>query len=273
LGKNIDGLFGFANFGNTPFKIDYLNSKIVLNPKINDSYREVAIKVDDDLMYFPVELILKNGTTIKGDFVIDTGAGESMLTSEFANNKDVLSNKISNYKNNGGIGGIHLGFSFFVSQLKIDKFKVTESKMHVSKDSIGALSKNEKCIGIIGNNILSQFDIIYHPTQNKIYIKSNQSFNTSTDDLYKPFILIEPEDNNKGWIVGGIYEESDAYKQGLRHQDEIVEINNKSVKKIDRERFMRKLRPNQKLKLKIKRKNENFEIDTYLNVFLKKTDK
>lgn len=273
FGKDVDGVIGILNFGNTPFKIDYSNQKISLNPKVDNSYQEITVKFDSNFIYLPMKLVLHNGATISGDFIIDTGSNKTVLTSEFANNKDFLNTKKVDYKNNGGIGGLHIGFSMFASEANLGKFHLIAPQIDVSFDTIGALSKNEKYIGIIGNDILKQFDIIYHPTQNKIWIRPNKNFNNPSDDLYKSFFPVEKQNPNKGWIVGSIYEDSDAYKQGLRHQDEIVEINNKSVKKIDREKFMRKLQPNQKLKLKIKRKNEYFEIDTYLNVFLKKTDK
>lgn len=273
LGRDIDGVVGIVNLGNSPFKIDYSNQKISLNPKVDDSYQEFTVKFDGNFIYLPMKLVLHNGATISGDFIIDTGSDKTVLTSEFANNKDILSTKKVNYKNNGGIGGLHTAFSMFASEAYLGEFHLIARQIDVSFDTIGALSKNEKYLGIIGNNILKQFDIIYHPTQNKIWIRPNKNFNNPSDDLYKCFFPVEKTDPNKGWIVGSMYEECDAYKQGLRHQDEIVEINNKSIKKIDRERFMRNLKPNQKLKLKIKRKNEYFEIDTYLNIFLKKTDK
>ena len=272
LGSNIDGLLGLNSFRNIAFKIDYINKKIILNPKLDSTYQEVTIKFENNCMYLPMKVTMINGASINGDFVIDTGAGESSLTGEFANNKDIVDNKIVTFKGNGGIGGVHLGFSFFISKLQIGDFKLMDRKLRVSKDSIGALSKNDNYIGIIGNDVLDDFDIIYHPSQNKIWIRPNKNFNKSTEDLYKSFILIKTNDKNKGWIVGGIYEESDAYLKGLRHKDEIVEINNKSVKKMNLEKFEQHLKPNQKLKLKVKRGNDYFEIDTYLNVFLKKNE-
>ncbi|WP_139423645.1 aspartyl protease family protein [Chryseobacterium mulctrae] len=272
LGKNIDGIVGFSNFGTTPFEVNYITQKIILNPTINDSYQEVAIKFDGYFMYLPMELTLNDNTTIKGDFLIDTGSKETVLTSELANNKDILNSKKVTYRNNGGVSGLHMGYSLFASEVKFDKFKLTDHQIDVSNDSIGALSKNENYIGIIGNDMLDNFDIIYHPTQYKIWVKPNENFNKPTDDLYKSFILIEIENVDKGWSVGSIYEESDAYKKGLRHNDEILEINKKSVKKLNIEKFEKKLKPNQKLKLKVKRQNEYFEIDTYLNIFLKRDE-
>ncbi|WP_102978742.1 PDZ domain-containing protein [Chryseobacterium scophthalmum] len=273
LGKNIDGIVGFGNFGNTPFEIDYVNQKISLNPQINDSYQEVSIKFDGSFMYIPMELILHNGNNIQGDFLIDTGSNKTVLTSEFAKNKDIIYNKKVTYKNSGGIGGLHTGCSFFTPKLKMNKFTLNERQIDVSNDSAGALSKNKNYIGIIGNDILDRFDIIYHPTQNKIWMRPNKNFSKPSDDLYKSFILIETGNINKGWIVGSIYEKnSDAYQKGLRHEDEIIEINNKSVKKLSLENFNRQLKANQKLKLKVKRGEVYFEIDTYLNIFLKKND-
>lgn len=272
FGKNIDGVVGFANFDNIPFEVNYIAQKIIINAEVNNSYQEIRIKFDGNYMYLPMELILNNETTIKGDFIIDTGSYKTILTSEFSDNKDILNSKKVTYRNNGGVSGLHMGYSLFASKVKIDKFKFIDHQIDVSNDSIGALSKNKNYIGIIGNDLLDDFDIIYHPTQYKIWVRPNKNFNKPSDDLYKSFILIETEDKNKGWLVGSIYEESDAYKKGLRHKDEIVEVNNKSIEKLNIENFALKLKPNQKLKLKTKRGNNYFEIDTYLNVFLKKND-
>lgn len=270
LGNDIDGIVGSLNFGNTPFEVNHKKHKIIINPNITTNYQEVDIKFDGYYMYLPIELKLNNQSTIQGNFIIDTGASSTTLTSEFANIKDIHNSEKATYRSNGGVSGIHIGYSLFASDLKINKFKLTDKLLHVSKDSIGALSKNNNYIGIIGNDILNDFDIIYHPTHYKIWMKPNKNLKVPSKNSFKSFILIETDDVNKGWIVGSIYEENnDAYKKGLRHQDEIVEINDKSIKKINLEDFTRKLKPNQKLKLKVKRQNNYFEINIYLNPFLK----
>lgn len=271
LGKNIDGIVGFANFGNMPFKIDYISQKIILNPQVNNSYQEVAIKFDGNFMYIPMEFMLSHGTTIRGEFLVDTGSKETALTSEFESNKYILNGKKATYRKNE-LGGLDTGHSLFVANVKIDKFKLTDQQIDVSDDRIGPLSKNEKYIGIIGNDMLDNFDIIYHPARYKIWIRPNKNFNNTSEELYKPFILIETNDKDKSWRVGGIYEESDVYKKGLRNRDEFIEVNNISVKKLNIDKFDQKLKPNQKLKLKVKRGNDYIEIETYLNVFLKKND-
>ena len=270
LGKNVDGIVGFVNFENKPFKIDYISQKIILNPNVNDSYQEVSIKFDGNFIYLPIELTTNNGASIKGDFLIDTGSYKTILTSEFSDNEAILDSKKVAYRDNGGVSGTHLGYSLFASNVKIDKFKLVDNQIDVSNDSIGALSKNKNYIGIIGNDMLENFDIIYHPSQSKIWMKPNRNFKKATDYLYKSFILIESNDKNKGWLVGSIYEESDAYKKGLRHKDEVLEINNISVKKLNLEKFDKKLKPNQKIKLKVKRGEANIEINTNLNIFLNK---
>ncbi|MCW3170071.1 aspartyl protease family protein [Chryseobacterium sp. 09-1422] len=272
FGRNIDGIVGFVNFGNIPFEINYIKQKIILNPEIKDNYQAIPVKYDGNYMYLPMELVLNNGTVKKGDFIIDTGSFKTILTSEFAKNEDIINSKKVTYINNGGVSGLHMGYSMFASEIKIDKFKLVNHQIDVSNDSIGALSKNKNYIGIVGNDLLDHFDIIYHPTQQKIWVRPNKNINKPSDDLYKAFVLIETNDNDKQWLVGSIYEESDAYKRGVKHRDEIVAINNVSVKKLNLEKFDRQLTPNEKLKLKVKRGDQYFEIDTYLNVFLRKNE-
>ena len=272
FGRNIDGIVGFVNFGNIPFEINYIKQKIILNPEIKDNYQAIPVKYGGNYMYLPMQLVLNYGTVKKGDFIIDTGSLKTILTSEFAKNEDIINSKKVTYINNSGVSGLHMGYSMFASEIKIGKFKLVNHQIDVSNDSIGALSKNKNYIGIIGNDLLDHFDIIYHPTQQKIWVRPNKNINKPSDDLYKTFVLIETNDNDKQWLVGSIYEESDACKRGVKHRDEIVAINNVSVKKLNLEKFDRQLTPNEKLKLKVKRGDQYFEIDTYLNVFLRKNE-
>src|SRR5690554_2687871 len=271
FGEKIDGIVGFHNFRNVPFKVDYVAQKITLNPEVEDNYEEIAIEFDGYRMYLPIELRFSNGNTIKGNFLIDTGSSSTALTSEFINNNGVINSKKATYINNGGIGGVSQGYTFFVPELRIGKHKLTNRLIDISIDTLGGLSKDESYIGLVGNDILNDFDIVYYPSKNKIWVVPNRMFEKPTDDLFYGFSMLDSE-NAKGWFVGSIYEECDAYKQGLRHRDEIIEINNKPVQKLNREKFVKKLKPNQKLKLKVKRENEYFEINTHLNVFLKKDD-
>lgn len=270
-GEKIDGIVGFHNFRKLPFKVDYVNQKITFNPK-TEGYQEIAINFDGYQMFLPMKIYFSNNDTITGNFLIDTGASDITLTSEFINNKGVVNTKKATYKNSGGTGGLSEGYTFFVPNIKIDKFSLSNRLIDIAIDTLGALSKDENYIGIIGNNALNDFDIIYHPSEYKIWVKANKNFNESTEDLFYGFAMIEGDNLTKGWLIGAIYEESDAYKQGLRYNDEIVEINNKSVNKLNRENFIAKLKPNQKLKLKVKRANKYLEINTHLNVFLKKND-
>lgn len=268
-GEKIDGIVGFHNFRKLPFKVDYVNQKITFNPK-TEGYQEIAINFDGYQMFLPMKIYFSNNDTITGNFLIDTGASDITLTSEFINNKGVVNTNKATYKNSGGTGGLSEGYTFFVPNIKIDKFSLSNRLIDIAIDTLGALSKDENYIGIIGNNALNDFDIIYHPSEYKIWVKPNKKFNESTDDLFYGFSMIQSDDISKSWLVGAIYEESDAFKQGLRYNDEIVAINDKSVHKLNRENFIAKLKPNQKLKLKVKRANEYLDIDTYLNVFLMK---
>lgn len=268
--KNMDGIVGFHNFRGKPFKVDYVNKKITINPKIEDDYQEVFIEFDGYRMFLPLEIFFSNGHKVQGNFIIDTGSKNTTLTSQFIDNKNIKTLKIVNYESAGGIGGESDGSMFFVPQIKIDKYNLSDRLIDIAKDTLGALSTDEKYIGIVGNDILDDFDIIYHPTKHKIWMKPNKMFEDLTEDLFKGFSLVDTRNANEGWFVKEIYKESNAYKQGLRYNDEIVEINNKSVHKLNREKFISKLKPNQKLRIKVKHGNNYTEINTYLNVFLKK---
>ncbi|HUH26256.1 MAG TPA: hypothetical protein VLY87_06485 [Flavobacterium sp.] len=170
LGKNIDGIVGFHNFRGIPFKIDYIKQKISLSPSTL-GYEEIKIGFDGFSMFLPMEIELSNKTIITGNFIIDTGSSSTVLTSEFIDHKEIIGSLKTTYINNGGIGGLSQGHSLFIPNINIDKFNLNDKLIDVVSDTLGALSKNENYIGLIGNDILDDFDIIYHPSEYKIWIK------------------------------------------------------------------------------------------------------
>src|SRR5690554_3672391 len=176
FGEKIDGIVGFHNFRNVPFKVDYVAQKITLNPEVEDNYEEIAIEFDGYRMYLPIELRFSNGNTIKGNFLIDTGASGTVLTRELLSIDGFTENQKAAYINNGGIGGVSQGYTFFVPELRIGKHKLTNRLIDISIDTLGGLSKDESYIGIVCNDVLNYFDIVYYSSKNKILLFQNLLF-------------------------------------------------------------------------------------------------
>jgi C-terminal processing protease CtpA/Prc len=125
---------------------------------------------------------------------------------------------------------------------------------------------NTDFMGIIGNDILDDFHIIFDQKKEKIWIKRNKNFNKNKKKLFRGISFL---DNGEKWVVAGIVEDTEAYKNGVRMNDQILKINNISVEQINLDKFVDKLKANDVLNLKIKRDDEERDIKFKLNVFLK----
>lgn len=267
FGKNIDGIIGIKSFENKNHKLDYISEKLVFLDTFV-GYDKIEAEFVDNRIYVPLKINLMNGEKIEGKFMLDTGSGNTVLNSD-----NYKINGIYNYKNkakyfySGGVGGESKGVSLFVKDIMIGNFNVKNMIVDISTDSAGALS-DKSYKGLLGNNLLDDFDVIFNFERKSMWIKPNKKFNKNKKKTFYGFSVIDRTDINKAWIVTSVYEDSNAYVEGLRINDIITHIGNKSVEEIDKSDFFKHLRPNQNLSLKVTRKNAVVNIAFRLNVFL-----
>lgn len=263
--KSLDGAFGFELFKKQPYMIDYLSEKIVFTNSVKD-YEPINVKFEDNRFLLPLKIKLKNGNQIEGKFLIDTGSNRTIICSHaFMTDGIYNSTNLKKFYSMGGINGFSEGYYLSVSSVDIGKFKIEKINMSISTDSLGAFAATDY-MGIIGNDLLDDFNIIINHQEQKVWLKPNKKFNKNPKKLFHGVTFF---DGRKKWIVGRIVENSDAFKQGLRLNDEVVEINGVTVDNIDIDKFVSVLRPNDVLKLKIRRNLQEKTIKFKLNVFKK----
>ena len=182
------------------------------------------------------------------------------------------SNKIkidygSEFEAIGGVGGKTKGRTIFIDELKFGNLSIYKYPVDISSDKNGALSKNNYD-GILGNDILDDFDLIIDIKKSKLFLKPNKKINKHKKFFYKSFSFIDNSKIDKSWLVSYIYLNTDAYKKGLRLNDKITAINNISVEKLDRIKYYKGLKLNQELELTIIRDDNSMKINIILNKFL-----
>ena len=261
LGQKTDGILGVNSFKDRPHKIDFINKKIsfIKNTK---NYDSINLIFDGDKIYIPVTYTI-NKEEYMGKFILDLGSSVTVLNSS---NK-ISTNNLGDFESIGGIGGKTSGETIFINQFNLGKQSLYSFPIDVSNDTNGALSSSNHQ-GLIGNDVLDDFDIIIDLKKSKLYIKPNKKNNKHKKEFYKSFSFIENNDIVKNWSVSYIYLNTDAYKQGLRLYDKIISIDNVQIEKLDRLKFYRGLKLNQKLELSIIREGKLLKISFILNKFL-----
>ena len=263
LSKKADGIFGIGAFGAKKFMIDYVSQKIIFTDFVK-GYDTINIQFKKHDIYIPLTVTLKTGKKIQGQFIIDTGSDKTILNSHLFKTDGVY-NEIDKKKfySIGGLGGNSDGYILPVSSVDLGKFRLKKINLLVSTDSLGALADMDY-MGIIGNDLLEDFYVLFDFQNEKLLIKPNKNFNNNSTKLFLDVSFLETREK---WIVREILENSEAYQQGIRINDEIIKINGVSVKNINFDNFVNSLKLNDKLILKIKRDNEIKEINFRLNTF------
>lgn len=264
-GREIDGIFGIETFAQRPYMIDYTFQKIIFTDSVK-GFEEIKAKFEDNKIFLSLDIKLKNNNAIKGDFLLDTGSDQTILNNHLFQTDGIynVENK-KKFFSKGGIGGESNGYFLPVASVYVGKFKLKNFITTISKDTLGMLA-SPNYMGIIGNDILDDFHIIFDHQKEKMWIKPNKNFNKNIRKLFKSVSI---QDTGEKWVVAGIVEDSDAFRQGIRMNDQILEISNISVEQIDLDKFVKKLKAKDILKLKLKRDGEEKEIKFELNVFLK----
>lgn len=263
LGKNIDGIAGVESFDKKPHKINYISKHISQVKKIK-GFEKIIIEYDDYRIFVPISIQINDSTKVVGKFLLDLGSNTTTLVK---NSMNINSVKKINYISRGGAGGESSGNTFYAEKLSIGKFIIKHFPIDMSKDTLGAMASN-LYLGKIGNDLLDDFDVILDLPNKNLFLRPNKNFNKNPSFLFKGFSFIDRTDINQGWRVATIYEESDAYKSGLRINDQITSINDKSVYSMDKVKILQKLEPNQQLKIQILRDNEILFFNFILNTFL-----
>ncbi len=240
-GDFIDGLFGLHYLQDDILKINYYNNYIARYPdiskiitKVEDSeYSKLDLQQIAHLYCVPLSFKVNDTLTIKGDFVIDVGVPITTITSVAAkkyNFSETISEKIEYFTKYGGVGGESAGYDFIAKSVKIGNYTLDKINMSYSLDEGGFLAQDDY-IGILGNNILEKFDLIFDFEQNAFYVKPNQSFYEEFKFDKLGFTYVDRTKTKGGWIVTGLSKGSEAAEK-LQIDDKIIAINKRPVKNI-----------------------------------------
>lgn len=237
-GDDIDGLISWDFFNHRALEINYENEYIRILNKIDlpdiSEYSVIPMKFLKYHFFIPLTVKVNDSIIIKGDFLIDTGSPGSILTSPVAKKNNLvknINNKVLYYSNHGGLGEESSGFDFIADFVQISDFHFGDVTMSYSLDYSGMLA-NEEYAGIIGNNILERFDLIFDFINDKLYIRPNKKYSEPFDIDMLGFSYIDRVRTMGCWVVTSLYKNCSAEKNGLKNNDRIVSVNGKPVENI-----------------------------------------
>lgn len=229
IGSPIAGLIGGGFFKNLIFHVDYKRTELTLiNPATfqpPQEYISLPITVKTNKPYINAEASLLNGTTVQVDLLLDTGAGVPLLLHNNSHPSLKLPEQFIRGKLGMGLGGFLEGYIGRIRQLNLGNIEfpmVLTSFQDIEESWLE--DKDRYRNGIVGNQLLSRFNVIFDYIRGQLYLKPYRIRQKPfTMDRSGLTIMAYGFELNE-YVVKDVLEKSPADKAGIREGDIILKI-------------------------------------------------
>ncbi|MEQ8688636.1 MAG: aspartyl protease family protein [Imperialibacter sp.] len=235
IGRKIDGIIGYDVLSNYVVTIDYGKMKFSVIDPSSYAYSGAGLafdlKMNTYVPYVSGTAVLANGESLTGDFFLDTGAKAAIdFNGPFVNSNKLVSKMPRNYSYL--VSGISkeetTHYRGRIKEFQFGTYSFKEVPVGLSQATSG-LQSNAKVAGIIGNEILMQFNITFDYSRKKIYLEPNARYGESIADDASGFDLQYSSDMSK-LLIHRVHDGSPAGAAGIKVDDELVKIDGKTVK-------------------------------------------
>lgn len=264
MGEHIHGIMGASIFRNYVVKINYNQQVITLyNPATfkapTRKYTRHEIQLERNKPYINSQIKLSGDTSIQTKLLLDTGAGLSLLLYANSHTGLVLPEHILKANIGSGLGGFLEGYVGRVTDFEFCGYPfrhLITNFQDVSDIQDSTTYSNKQ--GIIGNDLLSRFNLILDFPGEVLYVQPNRHFKTNYNYDRSGLSLIATGTNLNKMIVSYVLKNSPGDETGILEGDEIVSINGNPTAILRLNGCLDKLqgKPGKKMRLRIKRNGE-----------------
>lgn len=255
-GHKINGIIGYDLLKHFIVKIDYNRHLLTLyNPRFYRKklrrYLHFPIEIIAGKPYIRTDIIAPDGMRKELKLMLDTGASLSLWLMD--NNKIHIpkpEQTIATYLGQGLSGKIYGKYGRIPKLFFYDKALENVLTAYPDIEDIqGAISEGRN--GSIGSEILRRFFVILDYPNKRVALKPNSFFKDSFDFNLSGIELYQPELKLPFYKVFSLRKDSPVERCGIKVNDIILEINNKSTITLSLDEVIHKLDSLEKKKRKI----------------------
>lgn len=229
VGAPIAGLIGGGFFKNMVVNIDYKKHRITLiDPgqfEPPTDFISLPIEVKTNKPYVNAEANLLDGTVVEVDLLLDTGAGVPLL---LHNNSDAALHLPDTYirgRLGMGLGGFLEGFIGRIGKLSMGEVEFPFVLTSFQDIDTAWLTDHDKFRnGLVGNQLLSRFNMYIDYTRSHIYLKAYKAKQRPFTLDRSGMIIVAYGTEFNEFAVKDIAENSPAAEAGIQPNDVIVKL-------------------------------------------------
>jgi predicted aspartyl protease len=267
FGQDFDGIIGSDFIKQFVVEVDYQNRVLKLHDKDKFSYAGPgeSIPIQLNSQGHPIlngEVTPLNGDAIKGKFVLDLGAGGSLvLMSPVVTEHHLLGNGLKTIKaiGVGGAGGQSNGQIGRVKSLQIGKFVIANPLALFSEDKAGAMAGHE-LVGNIGQMIASKFKVFLDYSHNRIILEPTSKFADAMDRATSGVVFTTEGKDHATVRVTDVLENSPASEAGLQKDDIVLSVDGKAASDLKVTRIAEMFERPATYKLTIRRGEQTLQV-------------
>ncbi|MBO9660796.1 MAG: aspartyl protease family protein [Chitinophagaceae bacterium] len=226
-GEDFFGIIGYDILKNYYTFIDYDRKELVFDTKLPDvsaGYSKIPFTFGNSITIPQINLgiALKSGKKLEGSAFFDSGAALTLLVnSPFKKDNltaDVIGKTITSKSRD--LSKETLLEEAAIESVQLGEFKFSSLPISLSSDHQG-VSSYKGYLGILGNKIISRFNVVLDYREKNIYLKPNQLHNAAFDF---PMSGLRFKKINGKIFVGSVTEGSPAAVKGFKEEQAIYSV-------------------------------------------------
>jgi predicted aspartyl protease len=229
-GRPLDGVLGYPVFERCVVEIDYAKQCVNLFDADDYKYKGSGVSLPltfkDNLPYVKAKVVLSDGRSISGKFVIDTGASTSLILTTSTTKREGVESSLGKTMTvqARGVGGAKTIVMGRIARLQLGEFTLAEPITALQPPGPGIVSA-EGTVGNIGAGILSRFKVILDYRRRRMILEPGpdvaQPFEADMSGL--GLVSLPPE--WKRVSVARVLDGSPATEAGIKPGDEVESVN------------------------------------------------
>jgi hypothetical protein len=257
-GLQIDGIIGYSLLSRYIVKIDYDSLLIDICSNGSLRYPRGGYLLKPYINTLPVHSArVKDEKTFNTRFLHDIGAGVClMLSQEFADDSAIIKKKRKLWPKEGeGVGGSIRMNMTIVKELKVGPYRFRNVPTYIFND-IYNVTSYPYLAGLIGNDLLRRFNVIFNYQKKDIYLIANSHYREPFDYSYSGIELYYVDGRIE---VGNIAPGSPGEAAGLKIGDVVLAVDNNFTQNFNQYKTALQ-NSNEKVKLTLRRNGELMQV-------------